>query len=103
MPAKQRGSTLRRGKTWSARWADENGAARFKGGFQTKTEAREWLDATLGRVEALRHGDPVAIARQEIPTLSSLKDEYLAQHICEENTKTTLEARLNYATGSLET
>jgi integrase len=35
-----------------------------------------------------------------MPTLSALVDEYLAQHVCEPNTKATLTARLKKATGT---
>jgi hypothetical protein len=41
MPARQRGSTVRRGNAWGARYYDETGARRFQGGFETKTEARD--------------------------------------------------------------
>jgi hypothetical protein len=59
MPARQRGSTVRRGKTWAARWRDENNEARFRGGFNTKTEAaRAWLDRKMPDVEALRGRRP---------------------------------------------
>lgn len=98
MPAKQRGSVIRCGGGWAARWFDENGVRRQRGGFATKTEGRDFLDAQTKTVEALRRGDTVTMARQEMPTLKALRDEFLAQHVCEENTKTTLEARLKYAT-----
>jgi integrase len=98
MPARQRGSTVRRGRTWAARWRDENDEARFRGGFNTKTEARAWLDCKMPEVEALRDGDLAALRRQDMPTLQELVDEYLAQHVCEPNTKATLTARLRYAT-----
>jgi integrase len=35
-----------------------------------------------------------------MPTLQALVDEYLAQHVCEPNTKATLEARLRKATAT---
>jgi integrase len=100
MPARQRGSTVRRGKTWAARWRDESDEARFRGGFPTKTEARAWLDRKVSEVEALRDGDLAALRRQDMPTLKALVDEYLAQHVCEPNTMATLTARLKYATNT---
>jgi integrase len=100
MPARQRGSTLRRGRTWGARYYDESGRRCFRGGFASKTEARDWLASRVDGVEALRRGDVATLRRQDMPTLQPLVDEYLAQHVCEENTKATLRARLKYATGT---
>jgi integrase len=100
MPAKQRGSTVRRGKSWAARWRDEEDIARFRGGFATKSEARTWLDKKVDEIEALRHGDVAALRRQDMPTLQALVDEYVAQHVCEPNTKAKLEARLKKATAT---
>lgn len=98
MALRQRGSAIRRGRTWAARYFDENGRRRQRGGFERKQDALDWLAGQVKTVESLRNDDPLAIARQDIPTLSALRDEYLAQHVCEANTKATLEARLNYAT-----
>jgi integrase len=100
MPARQRGSTVRRGKTWAARYRDDDGVQRLRGGFPTKTEARAWVDARIDVVEALRGGDPAAVRRQDMPTLQALVDEYLAQHVAEANTIATLRARLKYATAT---
>jgi integrase len=98
MPAKQRGAIERRGKTWAVRFRDEEGKLRFRGGFPTKTAAREWADVKCAEVEALRYGDPTTLARRDMPTLNTLVEEYLAQHVCEPNTRKTLEARLRKAT-----
>jgi hypothetical protein len=68
MPARQRGSVERRGRTWAARWRDETAALRFKGGFPTKTEAREFVDGQVTSVEALRLGDVSALRRRDMPT-----------------------------------
>ncbi len=86
MPARQRGSTVRRGKLWGARYYDETGARRFQGGFETKTDARDWLDSRLGTVEALRRGDVAALrrrddadlagARRRVPRSTRLRAEY---------------------------
>ena len=98
MPSVQRGSVVRHGSGWSARFYDEHGGRRRKGGFQTRTEALEWLARKLGQVEALRSGDVSAVRRQAMPTLTQLVDEYLEQHSAEQNTLRTLRARLRYAT-----
>jgi integrase len=98
MPAKQRPKPFKRGKTWAVRYRDENGTERLRGGFATKTEAGEWVDRKVAEIEALRNGDVTTHRRQDMPTLQQLVDEYLAQHVCEENTLETLKARLTYAT-----
>jgi hypothetical protein len=97
VPARQRGSTVRRGKSWGARYYDEAGARRFRGGFETKTEARDWLDSRLGTVEALRRGDVAALRRKQMPTLSELVEEFTAQHVAEDTTIASLKFRLRYA------
>ena len=61
MPSTQRGSVVKRGSRWGARWYDEQGQRRFRGGFETKSAAREWLDSKVSDTEALRRGErPVA-------------------------------------------
>jgi hypothetical protein len=101
MPARQRGSTLRRGKLWGVRYYDEHGQRRYEGGFETKTAAGDWLDEKVKEVLALRRGDLPTFRRREMPALSELVDEYLAQHVCEANTKATLEARLSTPRGAV--
>jgi len=59
VPAKQRGVVDRPGSSWRARWYDENDVRRSKGGFATKSAAREWVDGKARDVEAIRRGDPV--------------------------------------------
>jgi integrase len=99
MPAKQAGSVVKRGPgNWQARWYDENGQRHAQGGFETKSAARDWLDSKLDEVLALRRGDLPTLRRQNMPTLTELVDEYLAQHTAEANTLRTLTARLRYAT-----
>ena len=60
---------------------------RERGGFATKTEAGEWLDTKLETVTALRNGD---LADDPPPPdhadPAGLVDEYLAQHVAEQNT-----------------
>lgn len=98
MPAVQRGSLDKRGKSWRARYRDEAGTLRSRSGFTTKSEAGAWLDSKLVTVEALRRGEVAALRRQTMPTLRELVDEYLDQHSAEANTLRNLKARLRYAT-----
>jgi hypothetical protein len=63
---------------------------RATGGFETKTEAREALKETI---------DQPTIRRDL--TVQMLVDEYLDQHIAEENTIATLTHLLKHATRSL--
>jgi integrase len=97
MPARQRGSTVRRGKTWAARYRDVEGAQRLRGGFETKSAAREWLDSRVDGVEALRRGDVAALRRRDMPTLGELVDEFTAQHVAEASSIAALKYRLRYA------
>ena len=96
MPARQRGSVVSRGKTWAARWRDETDAARFRGGFATKTEARTWLDRKVDEVEALRRGDRVTPS--EIPTVAEFVDAFLATHEVDPATTDKLRYELKHAT-----
>jgi integrase len=98
MPSVQRGNLRKRGVSWSARWYDESGTRRERGGFATKSEAGEWLDSKLDDVKALRRGKVAAVRRQTMPTLQDLVDEYVEQHNAEANTIRNLKARLKYAT-----
>jgi hypothetical protein len=41
MPSVQRGSVVKRGKRWAARWYHEHDRYRFQGGFETKSVARD--------------------------------------------------------------
>ena len=86
MPTKQRGSLVRpsRGRGWAYRiYVD--GKRSYKGGFETKNEAADALRAAL---------EDEAPARKL--TVQELVDEYLEQHVCEDNTLATLSARLRY-------
>lgn len=78
MPAKQRGSVVKRGKTWQARWYDEDGQRHARGGFATKTAADEWLDPKVKEVSRLRSGD--LPTPDKIPTVNELVVGYLASH-----------------------
>ena len=86
VPSLQRGSVVKRGKTWGVRWYDDEASRRFRGGFDTKSAAREWIDNKVDEVAALRRGDPLIVRRLEIPTFDELADEYLAQHPGQANT-----------------
>jgi integrase len=98
MPSVQAGSVRKEESgRWAARYYDESGDRRYQGGFQTKTAAREWVEARTEDVAALRRGDLAATRRQAMPTLRELVTEYLDQHNAEANTLRTLEARLRYA------
>lgn len=80
MPARQHGVVVKRGPgNWQARWRDENGAQRGRGGFDTKTAAREWLDNQLDEVLALRRGDLIPIAHRP-QTVDELLDSFLERH-----------------------
>lgn len=99
MPARQRGAVVKRGPgNWQARYRDEDGNQRGQSGFETKTEARDWLDTKLDEVLALRRGDLPALRRRNPPTLAELVDEFLNQHNAEPNTLRGLRERLLYAT-----
>jgi integrase len=98
VPAIQRGSIVKRDKTWGARYYDEKGVRRFRGGFATKSEAGEWLDSKVEDVGRLRRGEAAAVRRLAMPTLRELVDEYVEQHNAEANTVRNLKARLKYAT-----
>ena len=71
--------------------------ARPRAGSPTKTEARAYLRERVDEIEALRGGDLGALRRREMPTLNELADEYLAQHVCETNTLSTITWRLKRA------
>jgi integrase len=101
MPARQRGSTVKRGKGWAARWRDETGEARFRGGFATKTGARDWLNKTVDDVEALRRGDALPHA-DRAATVDDLADLFLAKHgrTIDPATSRKLTAQLRHARGT---
>ena len=90
MPSVQRGQVFRRGGSWRIRYYDQDGQRQYKAGFATKGEAREAVDLIL---KELRLGP---LARRDL-TLDQLIDEYLDQHIAEDNTIANLSARLKHA------
>jgi integrase len=98
VPSVQRGTVQKRASgKWAARWRDEHGKARLRGGFDTRTEALEHLGNVLPTVSALRRGDVAAIRRRQMPTLAELVDEFVGQHVAEPATIASLRQRLRYA------
>lgn len=79
MPSVQRGSVVKKGKTWAARWYDDTGARKFQGGFATKTAAREWMDDQVKEVAALRRGDLIPVSRRP-STVNALLDVFIEKH-----------------------
>jgi integrase len=74
MPSVQRGQVFKLdGGSWAYRHYDPNGRRQQRGRFATKGEASAALEKALRR-----HRDPI--------TVGELVDEYLAQHIAEDNT-----------------
>jgi hypothetical protein len=95
MPSAQRGSVVKRGNRWAARFYDENGTRRFQGGFETRSAAREYVDGKVDEVAALRRGD---LPRpREIPTVNDLIDGFLATHEVDPATTDKLKYELVHA------
>jgi integrase len=99
MPAKQRGrlEKLPSGR-WSVRFYDENGVRQRQGGFETKTEAAEWLGRRLDEIQALRRGELVAMSHRP-QTVNALLDAFLERHgvTVDSATKRKLERQLKHA------
>jgi site-specific recombinase XerD len=98
VPSVQRGSIVKRGKSWGVRFYDADGTRRSPSGFATRRDAAEFLDRVLEEAEALRRGDVAVLRRRQMPVLAELVDEFLHQRNAEPNTLRTLTARLRYAT-----
>jgi hypothetical protein len=99
MPAKQRGAAIKRGPgNWQARWRDENGEQHGRGGFPSKTAARDWLDDHFEEISALRRGDLLPM-RDRPTTIDALLDVFLEKHgrTVDSATLRTLTARLRRA------
>lgn len=96
MPARQRGQAVKRGSTWGTRYYDEENVRRFRGGFQTKSEAHEWLRRKVDEVEKVRNGE---ISRSsEVPTVSELVSRFLETHEVDPATTDKLRYELRHAT-----
>jgi integrase len=100
VPARQRGSVVKRGKSWQARWYDEDGQRHARGGFETKTAAGEWLDSKVKEVLALRRGDLPTPDR--IPTVNDLVQGYLDTHEVDPATTYKLRSQLRHATRAFD-
>jgi integrase len=80
MPAEQSGTFQKeRSGRWTARWYDENGKRKSKGGFATKTEARAWLKSTVEEVAGLRSGHLLPVSHRP-QTVDALLDTFEARH-----------------------
>jgi len=95
MPSVQRGSVVKRGSTWAARWYDDTGARKFQGGFATKSEARDWVDDRVEEVAALRRGDLPKPGT--LPTVEELIDGFLATHDVDPATTDRMKYELAHA------
>jgi len=85
MPSVQTGQLFKLpGGSWAYRHYDANGKRQQRGRFATKGEASKALKKALDRQR-----DPI--------TVTELVDEYLEQHIAEDNTIATLTARMKHA------
>jgi integrase len=93
VPSVQRGQVYKKPSgTWAYRYRDENGTRREVAQFTTRREAAESLDQALRLVRLGGLG-----IRRDL-TLDELVDDFLAQHVAEENTLRALRERLRYAT-----
>lgn len=98
MPARQRGEVFRRGTTWTVRFYDHAGRRRWRGGFETKTSAREWLDRQVDDVQALRLGEPARGRGQGDPrTVQELVELFLELHDVDDTTKRKMRSQLKRA------
>src|ERR1035437_7305116 len=98
MPSVQRGSVVRKGDGWQARWYDEAGVRRSRAGFVTKTAGREWLDTQVKEVAALQRGELLP-QRDRPQTVDALLDVFLDKHgrTVDPTTKRKLDAQLRKA------
>jgi integrase len=92
MPAEQRGSVYKTANGFGLRWRDEHGVRRRKAGFKSKSEARSWFENIERRRMRGESVSPTPL------TLAELVDEYLRQHVAEQNTIRALRDRLKLAT-----
>jgi integrase len=98
MPSVQRGSVVKRGRTWQARYRDENGKQRGQGGFATKSAAAEWLEHRAKEVLAFRRGDLIPAGHRP-QTVDLLLDTFLERHgaTIDPATKAKLRQQLKHA------
>jgi hypothetical protein len=98
MPSVQRGSVVKKGRKWQARWYDENNARQSRSAFETRAAARDWLDAKVRDVAALRRGEVIPVAHRP-QTVDALLDMFLERHgaTVDAATKRKLERQLKLA------
>jgi integrase len=98
MPSTQRGSVDKVGGRWRARWYDEQGCRHARGGFPTKSAARDWLAGKVDEVSALRRGEAIP-ASERSQTVDSLLDVFIDKHgrTVDRATKAKLTAQLKHA------
>jgi integrase len=90
MPAKQGGNVFRNaGRAWALRYYDSDGTRRTKGGFESKTDAREALKQKL---------EEIASPERRDLTVQELVDEFLEQYDREPGSVATLTANLKHVT-----
>jgi integrase len=95
MPAEQRGSVYATSSGYGIRYRDEHGRRRRQAGFPSRSAARKWFED----VERKRmRGETIAPSPM---TLAGLVDEYLEQHVAEQNTIRALRDRLKLATDGI--
>jgi integrase len=87
----QTGQVYKLGRSWAYRFRAPDGSRPQRGGFSTKGEARAALNDVLRRLSLS------GAYRREPPTLATLVDEYLGQHVAADITITTLRYRLRHA------
>jgi integrase len=93
MPSAQRGQVFKQsGGTWGYRYYNGDGERPQRGRFKTKGEASAALESAL---KAARNPH----VRREL-TVSEVVDEFVAQHIAQENTLETLAYRLKHVTAA---
>jgi integrase len=83
------------GKGFGIRWYDENGIRRRRAGFKSRSEARAWFQDVERRRMRGETVTPTPL------TLAELVDEYLSQHVAEQNTLRALRDRLKLATDGI--
>jgi integrase len=98
MAKRQRGSVQREPSgRYGARWLEEH-RRRYQGGFETRSDAEEWLEQRMREVRAVQLGE--RLPQSDRPrTVDELLDVFLAKHgrTVERSTLRTLETRLRKA------
>ena len=96
MPSVQRGQVRKRPSgRWSARFYDDAGRRRERGGFASRSDAVAWMNGKVEEVAALRRGDPTAT--RPALTVSELARRYLDQHDVDPVTTERLRSQLRQA------